>query len=145
MKKIIIVCIITIFLIGLGTFEVIMVKKINNTLLNNVNTLHTLTIENQNDLTTLLYKVDHIKADWDNVEPLLCLMFNHKDLSTITDTLSKYRAYVYNNDYDNAIAEISLLKEYAEKNDHVMGFNFQNLCVILKILLQKRSYDYESY
>ena len=127
MKKIILVCIISIFLIGLGTFEVIMVKKINNDLLSNVNILHSMTIENKNNLTPLLHKVDIIKSDWDEVEPILCLMFNHKDLSTITDTLSKYRAYVYNNDYDNAIAEISLLKEYAEKNDHVMGFNLQNL------------------
>lgn len=127
MKKIIIVSIITLLLITLGTFEVIMVKNINVKLLSNVNQLHTLTIENKDDLTHILEKVDSIKNDWDNVEPVLCLMFNHKDLSTITDTLSKYRAYVYNNDYDNAIAEISLLKEYAEKNDHVMGFNIQNL------------------
>ena len=127
MKKIVIVSIITLLLITLGTFEVIMVKNINVKLLSNVNQLHTLTIENKDDLTHILEKVDSIKNDWDNVEPVLCLMFNHKDLSTITDTLSKYRAYVYNNDYDNAIAEISLLKEYAEKNDHVMGFNIQNL------------------
>lgn len=126
-KRIIIVCIITLALIGLGTYEVIAVKNVNKELLENVNELHALTIENKDDLTILLPKVDGIKSDWDNIEPTLCLMFNHKDLSTVTDTLALYRAYVYNNDYDNAIAEISLLKEYAEKNDHVMGFNIQNL------------------
>ena len=94
MKKIIIVSIITIFLISLGTIEVIIVKKINNDLLNNVNELHILTIENKDNLIPILDKVDHIKKDWDHAEPVLCLMFNHKDLSTITDTLSKYRAYV---------------------------------------------------
>lgn len=120
-------CIITLALIGLGTYEVIAVKNVNKELLENVNELHALTIENKDDLTILLPKVDSIKSDWDNIEPTLCLMFNHKDLSTVTDTLALYRAYVYNNDYDNAIAEISILKEYTEKNDHVMGFNIQNL------------------
>ena len=86
-----------------------------------------MTIEHKDNLSIILPKVDSIKSDWDQVEPTLCLMFNHKDLSSITDTLAMYRAFVYNNDYDNAIAEISLLKEYAEKNDHVMGFNLQNL------------------
>ena len=127
MKKIIIVIVITLLLITLGTFEVISVKNINVKLLSNVNELHTLTIENKEDLTIILEKVDNIKNDWVHVEPAQCIMFNHKDLSTSTDRFSKNRAYVYNNDYDNAIAEISLLKEYAEKNDHVMGFNMQNL------------------
>lgn len=127
MKRIIIVCIISTLLIGLGTYEVVMVKKINKDLLENVNSLHHMTIEHKDNLSIILPKVDSIKSDWDQVEPTLCLMFNHKDLSSITDTLAMYRAFVYNNDYDNAIAEISLLKEYAEKNDHVMGFNLQNL------------------
>lgn len=54
-------------------------------------------------------------------------MFNHKDLSTITDTLSRLSSSVNNNDYDNAIIEVNLLKEYSEKNRHIMGFNLQNL------------------
>lgn len=126
-KRIIAVYAIAILLVALATIEVVLVKNVNNTLLVEVNSLHTLTIENKDNLTTLLPKVDKVKNSWDKKEPTLCLMFNHKDLSTITDTLALYRAYVYNNDFDNAIAQISLLKEYAEKNDHVMGFNIQNL------------------
>ena len=49
------------------------------------------------------------------------------DLSTITDTLSRLSSSVTNNDYDNAIIEVNLLKEYSEKNRHIMGFNMQNL------------------
>ena len=54
-------------------------------------------------------------------------MFNHKDLSAITDSLTRLKSYIYNNDYDNAVAEVDLLNEYARKNRHIMGFNMQNL------------------
>ena len=54
-------------------------------------------------------------------------MFNHKDLSSVTDTLTRLKSYIFNNDYDNAIAEVTLLEEYATKNRHIMGFNMQNL------------------
>ena len=127
MRRILSVYIITAILITLATTEVIWVKNVNKTLLNDINMLNQLTIENKENLTTILPKVDNIKSAWDKKEPILCLMFNHKDLSAITDNLALYRAYVFNNDYDNAIAQISLLIEYAEKNDHVMGFNIQNL------------------
>lgn len=127
MKRLIAMYTISIILIGLATTEVILVKNVNDNLLDSVNHLHELTLENKDNIINILTEVDNVKNDWDQKEPTLCLMFNHKDLSTVTDTLALYRAYVSNNDYDNAIAEICLLKEYAEKNDHVMGFNFQNL------------------
>ena len=127
MKRTIIIIAISLILIALATYEMIVVKNINNQLLTSVYELYDITIENKDNISTILPKVDAIKYDWDKAEHPLSLMFNHKDLSTITDTLALYRAYVFNNDYDNSIAQISLLKEYAEKNDTIMGFNFQNV------------------
>lgn len=126
-KKSFYILIITISLITLATFEVIAVKKLNNNLVNKVYYLQQLTLENKDNIINISNEVTKIKDDWDKTEPLLCLMFNHKDLSTITDTLALVEAYVLNNDYDNTFAQIHLLIEYAEKNDHVMGFNIQNL------------------
>ncbi len=126
-KKSFCILIITLSLIGLATFEVIAVKRLNNNLLKDVYYLQEITIENKENIKNVSDEVSKIKTNWDDVEPLLCLMFNHKDLSTITDTLALIEAYVLNNDYDNAFAQVHLLIEYAEKNDHVMGFNIQNL------------------
>lgn len=126
-KKSFCILLITISLIVLATFEVIAVKKLNTNLLKDVYHLQEITIENKENITNISKEITEIKNNWDNTEPLLCLMFNHKDLSTITDTLALIEAYVLNNDYDNAFAQVHLLIEYAEKNDHVMGFNIQNL------------------
>ena len=95
--------------------------------MSNINELYDLTIENEDNTSSILSEVDTARDAWDDKEIYLSLIFNRKDLSAITDNLALYRAYVYNNDFDNSIAQISLLKEYAEKNDHVMGFNFQNI------------------
>lgn len=126
-KKSFCILIITILLIALATFEVVAVKKLNTNLLKDVYYLQQITIENKENINNISKEIIEIKNNWDSAEPLLCLMFNHKDLSTITDTLALIEAYVLNNDYDNAFAQVHLLIEYAEKNDHVMGFNIQNL------------------
>jgi hypothetical protein len=126
-KKSFCILIITILLIALATFEVVAVKKLNTNLLKDVYYLQQITIENKENINNISKEIIEIKNNWDSAEPLLCLMFNHKDLSAITDTLTRLCSYVENNDYDNAIAEVNLLKKYSEKNKHIMGFNLQNL------------------
>ena len=127
MRRLIAIITISISLIALATFEVVAVKKINTNLLKDVIYLEEITKQNQDNIVNISNEITQIKDNWDNIEPTLCLMFNHKDLSTVTDTLALIQAYVFNNDYDNAVAQVHLLKEYAEKNEHVMGFNLQNL------------------
>lgn len=127
MKRLIAIIIISVTLITLATYEVVAVKKINDNLLKDVYHLEKITEQNKDNIVNISQEITRIKDNWDNVEPTLCLMFNHKDLSTVTDTLALIQAYVFNNDYDNAYAQVHLIKEYAEKNDHVMGFNLQNL------------------
>ena len=105
----------------------LIVNHINATLYDDVNHLEIMFRENQNEISVLYEDVTTLKDNWNNVEPNLCLMFNHKDLSLITDSLTLIQSYVELNDYEDAYAQLILLKEYAEKSDHVMGFNFQNL------------------
>lgn len=118
---------VTLLLFGLGLFEVLIVNKINTKLYQDVLNLETLFDENKDNISNIYIEVTRIKEEWDNKEPNLCLMFNHKDLSLVTDSLSLIQAYVIINNYPDAFAQMHLLKEYAEKNDHVMGFNMQNL------------------
>ena len=126
-KRIIIIVILFVSLIGLGTYEVISVDNIITSLDTMVETLQVDITDNKNNVSEISTSVKQVQTYWNNHEENLCLMFNHKDLSAITDTLTRLCSYVENNDYDNAIAEVNLLKKYSEKNRHIMGFNLQNL------------------
>lgn len=126
-KRTIIALVLFISLIGIGTYEMIAVNKIITRLDNKTAELQTLVKENENNLTVVTDSIDNLKDYWDKHEYGLYLMFNHKDLSTVTDSLSKLKSYVSSNDYDDAITEVNLLKEYTEKNIPIMGFNLQNI------------------
>ena len=127
MKRIIIIVILFVSLIGLATYEVISVDNIITSLDTMVEKLQVDITDNKNNVSEISTSAKQVQTYWNNHEENLCLMFNHKDLSAITDTLTRLYSYVENNDYDNAIAEVNLLKKYSEKNRHIMGFNLQNL------------------
>lgn len=126
-KRIITIATLFVILLFLALYELFAV----NSLIDNLNQQSTnLQIEiynNKETVSNTLSLVNETKNYWQKKETVLTLMFNHKDLSTITDTLSRLYSYVENNDYDNAIAEVNLLKQYADKNKWIMGFNFQNI------------------
>ena len=126
MKRTITIVVLFVLLIVLATYELVMVDKIITKLDNLTLTIQTEIKNNKDDITVATNSITETKSFWDKHEDNLCLMFNHKDLSTITDTLSRLLSYAENNDYDNAIVEANLLKEYSEKNRHIMCFNMQN-------------------
>ena len=82
---------------------------------------------NKEDITIFYDELGDLKEFWEQQEDWLCFIFNHRDLSTITDSINRLIPYTKNNDYDNAICELSLLKEYSTKSYHIMGFNFHNI------------------
>lgn len=127
MKRALAIIAITLLLLVSGIIEVINVSSIINVLQADVMHFETELHENRSDLSALENEVERIKDDWQKKELKLCLMFNHKDLSTITDALNRLHTNITLNDYDNALIEINLLKAYSENSIHVMGFNFQNI------------------
>lgn len=114
-------------LIILAFYELVAVNNLITTLNEQATNLQTEIYENKEFVSSSINSVKKTKEYWNKNEIILTLMFNHKDLSTITDTLSRLYSYVENNDFDNAIAEVNLLKQYSEKNKWIMGFNFQNI------------------
>ena len=118
---------ITLALFALATYEAVAVSDINNQLEADVSVLYEDFENDPENISSFTETVSDLKKQWDSEEDALCLMFNHKDLSCITDTFTRLLASVKNNDYDSAIIEVNLLKEYSEKNRHVMGFNLQNI------------------
>lgn len=127
MKRAITVLTIFIITITFAIIELVSVQKVLTSLENSITDLKMQYELNENDITTYYNKVSDIKEYWAEQEDWLCYLFNHRDLSTITDSINKLQAYTQNNDYDNAIAELAILKEYSTKNCHIMGFNIHNI------------------
>lgn len=127
MKRAILVISIVLIVITLGIIEVLSVRKTLDTMETSVINLYSKYEEVEDDITIFIDDVDNLKDYWQSQETWLCYLFNHRDLSTITDSLNRLSAYTENNDYDNAICELALLKEYSSESHHVMGFNIKNI------------------
>ena len=126
-KKGISVLVIFIITISFGIFEIINVHKTLITLENLVSDLYIKYELNQDNINQFYNETGDVREYWDYTKKWLCFLFNHRDLNTITDSLNKLRAYTKNNDYDNAICELELLKEYSSESYHILGFNIHNV------------------
>jgi len=127
MKKVILVSIISVLLLSLSVYELICVDKLVNHLQNSVDAIYPQYFENSENITHLVDIVVGLDEYWEKYEDGLFLIFSHKDLSPISDSIKKLIAYTKNNDYDNAIAEVEMLKNLAENISRITGFNLQNV------------------
>ena len=127
MKKGISVIIILIITLTFGFVEIINVKRTLITIDDLVYDLNIKYESNQDSINQFYNETGDIKEYWHNSINWLCYIFNHRDLSTITDSINRLRAYTKNNDFDNAICEIELLKDYTSESYHILGFNLHNV------------------
>ena len=127
MKKGIVVIIIITITITFGIVELYKVDKVLSTMEIAITGLYKEYEENEDNIKQFSSKVGNIKEYWLDSEDWLGFIFNNRDLSTITDSINRLQAYTKNNDYDNAIAELSMLEQYSTENSHIMGFNFKNI------------------
>lgn len=127
MKKGIIVLIIGIITIVFGIVELISVNKVLTTMENAITELNQEFELHEEDITIYYERIGNIKEYWQQKEDWLCFLFNNRDLSVITDSINRLQAYTKNNDYDNAVAELAILKEYSTENCHIMGYNIKNV------------------
>lgn len=127
MKKAILVISLLILTIGFGFYEVFAVKNVLSTMQNSITYLDDKFEENQQDISIYYEEIKEVRNSWEEKERWLCFLFNHRDLSIITDSFNRLLAYTENNDYDNATSELSMLKEYSTKSHHIMGFNIHNI------------------
>lgn len=115
------------FLITLGTYEIIAVNHFLTHMEHAVDQIKIEIVAHKEDLTVIYDQVSKEKDYWEKHENSLNLMFNHKDLQTICDTLNRIRTYVSENDYDNAIVDINVLIETVYELRPIMGFNIDNI------------------
>ncbi len=126
-KKFISVLIISIILFGLAITELVLVTKFIKELDSDVSNLMIEYEANKDNITSVVPDIKILKDKWDSHEHSLCLMFNHKDMTSITDCISKLLSYTENGNYEEGYVELHLLKEYSEKNPHIMGCNWNNI------------------
>lgn len=126
-KRTIMMIVVALLLLGLAITELILVKNFINNIENDVNQLVIEFEENKDDISVLTPSIENIQTKWDSKEQLLCLMFNHKDMSMLTDSITRVAEYCKQNNYDDGIVELKILQEYAKKNHDIMGFNFNNI------------------
>lgn len=127
MKRSHFVLAIVVLLTALAVFEYFAVKKILVHMENSVTQIKAEYVNNKDDITVLYDDISEIKNYWENRESRLCLMFNHKDLSSVSDALKRLTIYTAHNDYEKAIVEVVLLDGYTAKSQQVMGFNIHNI------------------
>lgn len=127
MKKAIIVLTITIATIIFGILELTRVRITLTSMEDIITDLNVRYEQSSEDITVFCDELGDLKEYWERQENWLCYIFNHRDLSTITDSINRLIPYTQNNDYDNAICELSLLKEYSTQSYHIMGFNIHNI------------------
>lgn len=126
-RKAIIVISLAIATIILGVVELTRVRNTLTTMEDIITDLNFSYETHSSDITIYYDELGDLKEYWERQENWLCYIFNHRDLSTITDSINRLIPYTKNNDYDNAICELSLLKEYSTKSYHIMGFNIHNI------------------
>ena len=127
MKKAILIIFILFITIGCGFWEVFSVKNVLSDMQASIVTLDEKFENNQEDITIYYDEIKEVRNTWEKKERWLCFLFNHRDLSVITDSFNRLLAFTENNDYDNATSELSMLKEYSTKSHHIMGFNIHNI------------------
>ena len=127
MKRGIFMITLTVLLLSLAIWEAVAVNGIISNLSDSIDLIIDDFENHKNDITVLSKDVSEIKSFWDDRECTLCLMFNHKDLSDVTDSLNKLKTYTDLNDYDDALTELYLLQNFSSKATHIMGFNIHNI------------------
>ncbi|MBQ9791757.1 MAG: DUF4363 family protein [Clostridia bacterium] len=127
MKRFLIVLTIMGAICALGIYELVSVQSVMNTLSLDISNIHSKVIEHEGDITSLSSDINVIKDYWIAHEEYICIMFNHKDLLPITESISRASANIENNNFDDTIIELNLLEEYAKNSAHIMSFHINNI------------------
>jgi len=127
MKRLITVIIILSLITALGVFELVHIQSVLNNLGNRIESLHQKVISNEGNIDIFTEEILELKSYWIEREEYICLMFNHKDLLPITESITRASANIKNNNYDDTIIELNLLEEYAKNSAHIMDFHINNI------------------
>ena len=128
MKKITWVIIITILLFAIVISEQIFVDNCLNTLDVKIDAIYT-TVFSQEDVSAenVIKLNDDIDVFWTENEKILCLFINHNDLNKVGEEIKRMKVFASQNNREDFLNELEVLKFYVQSYRHVMEINIQNL------------------
>ena len=88
MKRFLIILSIICIISALGIYETISVQSVMNSMTKDLNIIHNKVIENEGDITHISSDINTVKDYWIAHEEFICILFNHKDLLPITESIS---------------------------------------------------------
>ena len=128
MKRLFITIGIMCLIIAIGTIEHITVQSVLHSLEHDIQVLHENIISHEGaDISIYTQDISKLKQYWIEHEEKICIMFNHKDLLPITESITRASANIKNNNHDDTIIELNLLEEYTENSAHIMSFHINNI------------------
>ena len=128
MKKITWVIIITILLFAIVISEQIFVDNCLNTLDAKIDTIYTTVLAQENvDAENVIKLNDDIDVFWTENEKILCLFINHNDLNKVGEEIKRMKVFASQNNKEDFLNELEVLKFYVQSYRHVMEINIQNL------------------
>ena len=127
MKKAIIILVIIFALLGVGIWEAVYVNSVMSRLHEKVTSIYAKFPDSEQSVLFLEEDVIELREYWNKKEPLLCLFFNHLELSDITEALVVLFTNIQLDDYNQSLIQIRVLYNITKNTSHTMGFNFQNI------------------
>ena len=128
MKKITWVIIITILLFAIVISEQIFVDNCLNTLDAKIDTIYTTVLSQENVSAENVIKLnDDIDVFWTENEKVLCLFINHNELNKVGEEIKRMKVFASQNNREDFLNELEVLKFYVQSYRHVMEINIQNL------------------
>lgn len=127
MKRSIYVITIVAILLAFGIYELLAVNSFISNMQNAVGEIYNAFPQTESTITNLTEQITDLQHEWNKRENTLCLLHNHKDLSVTTDTITRLKVSVEQNQYYEAKQDLDLLLTQTTKLKHTMTFSVQNV------------------
>jgi len=127
-KKIVSVIVVFVLLVATVVLEQVFIDRTLSSLNEKIDFLDK-TIDATEAINTTEIKniIDDLDSFWTEKEKVLCISINHNDLNRVGEQIKKIKVYIEQNNKDDCVYEIKVLKFYAESYDHTLELNPQNV------------------
>jgi len=128
MKRVLVISIICIFLVGICILEEILVNTTLTDLKNKSTKMYELYKNSDSADTEELQNLTlKLKNYWDERENLLCFFINHKDMHEMGNEITRLISYSKFNLKEEFEASLLLVIYYSKEFNHIMGVSIQNI------------------
>ncbi len=124
-KKLIVVLVLLLFLVGIVTFEQLYTDDSINRMLNGIDTLET-SLDNE-DIATSTAKINELVTLWDARESVICLFVDFRDIEQIGRQADLVRSHLLNEDFELARVECNTLQRVLETFRDMVHFDVANI------------------